>query len=54
MDQPEYRPRRRRPAERPAQILDAAERVFSQRDYDRATTREIAAEASVSEGTVHN
>ena len=54
MDQPEYRPRRRRPAERPAQILDAAERVFNRRGYDRATTREIAAEAGVSEGTLYN
>jgi AcrR family transcriptional regulator len=54
MDQPKYRPRRRRPAERPAQILVAAERVFSQHGYDRATTREIAAEACVSEGTLYN
>ena len=54
MDQPEPRPRRRRPAERPAQILDAAERVFNRRGYDRATTREIAAEAGVSEGTLYN
>jgi len=54
MDQPEPRPRRRRPAERPAQILDAAERVFNRRGYDRATTREIAAEAGVSEETLYN
>ena len=54
MDQPEPRPRRRRPAERPAQILHAAERVFNRRGYDRATTREIAAEAGVSEGTLYN
>ena len=54
MDQPELRPRRRRPAERPAQILDAAERVFNRRGYDRATTREIAAEAGVAEGTLYN
>jgi AcrR family transcriptional regulator len=54
VDQPEPRPRRRRPAERPAQILDAAERVFNRRGYDRATTREIAAEAGVSEGTLYN
>jgi len=54
MDQPEPRSRRRRPAERPAQILDAAERVFNRRGYDRATTREIAAEAGVSEGTLYN
>jgi len=44
---------RRRPAERPAEILTAAERVFSRRGYDRATTREIAAEAGVSEGSLY-
>ena len=54
MNQPEPRPRRRRPAERPAQILVAAERVFNRRGYDRATTREIAAEAGVAEGTLYN
>ena len=54
MDQPEYRPRRRRPAERPAQILDAAECVCNRRGYDRATTREIAVEAGVSEGALYN
>jgi AcrR family transcriptional regulator len=52
--QPEPRPRRRRPAERPAQILDAAGRLFNQRGYDRATTREIAAAAGISEGTLYN
>jgi AcrR family transcriptional regulator len=44
---------RRRPAERPAEILTAAETVFSRRGYDRATTREIAAEAGVSEGSLY-
>ncbi|MDQ1301150.1 MAG: hypothetical protein QG637_1071 [Chloroflexota bacterium] len=44
---------RRRPAERPAEILTAAEQVFSRRGYDRATTREIAAEAGVSEGSLY-
>ncbi len=44
---------RRRPAERPCEILLAAERVFSRRGYDRATTREIAAEAGVSEGSLY-
>jgi AcrR family transcriptional regulator len=52
--QPESRPRRRRPAERPAQILVAAERVFIRHGYDRATTREVAAEAGISEGTLYN
>lgn len=34
-------------------ILEAASRVFAQRGYERATTREIAAEAGVSEGTIY-
>ncbi len=34
-------------------ILDAAARVFARRGYERATTREIAAEAGVSEGTIY-
>lgn len=46
-------PVRRRPAERPCEILLAAERVFSRRGYDRATTREIAAEAGISEGSLY-
>jgi len=49
----ESQPVRRRPAERPAEILTAAERVFSRRGYDRATTREIAAEAGISEGSLY-
>ena len=53
-EHPEPRPRRRRPAERPAQILSAADRVLNRRGYDRATTREVAAEACVSEGTLYN
>lgn len=53
MSHEEPRPLRRRPAERPCEILLAAERVFSRRGYDRATTREIAAEAGVSEGTLY-
>ena len=54
MDLSEGKPARRRPAERPAEILEAAERVFIRSGYDRATTREIAAEAGVSEGTLYN
>ncbi len=54
MNHAEVHSGRRRPAERPCQILLAAERVFSRRGYDRATTREIAAEAGVSEGTLYN
>ncbi len=40
--------------QRAAQILDAAARVFARRGYQRATTREIAAEADVAEGTIYN
>ena len=54
MDMSEGKPARRRPADRPAEILEAAERVFIRSGYDRATTREIAAEAGVSEGTLYN
>ncbi|MGC8782617.1 MAG: TetR/AcrR family transcriptional regulator [Anaerolineae bacterium] len=54
MSRDKAHPVRRRPAERPCEILLAAERVFSRRGYDRATTREIAAEAGVSEGTLYN
>jgi AcrR family transcriptional regulator len=54
MDPVEGKSARRRPAERPVEILEAAERVFVRCGYDRATTREIAAEANVSEGTLYN
>jgi AcrR family transcriptional regulator len=43
-------PRKRREA----QILDAATRIFASKGYRGATTREIAAEAGVSEGTIYN
>lgn len=46
--------RERRIAARQAQILEAAESVFSQKGYERATTREIADAADVSEGTLYN
>ena len=36
------------------QILDAAARVFADRGYHRATTKHIAQQASVSEGTIYN
>jgi AcrR family transcriptional regulator len=35
-------------------ILDAARRVFAARGFHRATIREIAAEAGVSDGTIYN
>jgi AcrR family transcriptional regulator len=46
--------RERRIAARRAQILEAAAEVFKQKGYDRATTREIADVADVSEGTLYN
>jgi len=39
---------------RSAQILEAAARVFAQKGYHNATTKEIAAQAGVSEGTIYN
>lgn len=39
---------------RSAQILEAAARVFAQKGYHAATTKKIAAEAGVSEGTIYN
>jgi AcrR family transcriptional regulator len=50
----ERKPARRRPAERPAEILKASGQVFANKGYARATTREIAALAGVSEGTLYN
>jgi len=45
---------RRLPAEqRAAQILEAAVAVFARRGYHKATTREIAAQAGISEGTIY-
>jgi AcrR family transcriptional regulator len=46
--------RDRRIAARKAQILKAAETVFGRKGYERATTREIADAADVSEGTIYN
>jgi TetR/AcrR family fatty acid metabolism transcriptional regulator len=40
--------------QREAQILDAATRVFASKGFRAATTKEIAAEAGVSEGTIYN
>jgi AcrR family transcriptional regulator len=39
---------------RRAQILEAATRVFAEKGFRRATTREVAWEAGVSEGTIYN
>ncbi|MFO7537906.1 MAG: TetR/AcrR family transcriptional regulator [Chloroflexota bacterium] len=46
--------RQKRIAARQAQILDAAAVIFSRKGYERATTREIAELADVSEGTLYN
>ncbi|HEX6385899.1 MAG TPA: TetR/AcrR family transcriptional regulator [Anaerolineae bacterium] len=46
--------RERRIAARQAQILEAAAAVFSRRGYERATTREIAEAADLSEGSLYN
>jgi len=40
--------------ERAERILDAAARIFARKGYHRATTREIATEAGVAEGTIYN
>jgi len=39
---------------RRAQILDAAAEVFAEKGFARATTKEIASKAGVSEGTIYN
>ena len=36
------------------QIIDAATRVFAEKGFRRATTREVARAAGVSEGTIYN
>jgi AcrR family transcriptional regulator len=36
------------------QIVEAATRVFAEKGFGRATTREVAREAGVSEGTIYN
>lgn len=51
--QPESR-HQRRVASRQNQILDAAATLFAERGFHRATTRDIADAADVSEGTLYN
>lgn len=46
--------RERRATARRNQILDAAVGVFAEKGFQRATTREIADAADVSEGTIYN
>ncbi len=55
MNSPQAHNRReRRIAARQEQILEAAALVFSEKGYERATTREIADAADISEGTLYN
>lgn len=46
--------RQRRIARRQGEILSAAARVFAQKSYATATTKEIADEADIAEGTLYN
>ena len=46
--------RERKAAARKKRILDAAARVFARKGYQRATTKEIADEADVGEGTIYS
>lgn len=46
--------RQRRIARRRREILEASARVFSEKGYANATTREIADEADLAEGTLYN
>jgi len=46
--------RERHAAARRQRILDAAAQVFARKGYERATTKEIADEADVGEGTIYN
>ena len=46
--------RERRIARRKKEILDAAARIFAEKGYANATTREIAEAADMAEGTLYN
>jgi len=51
---PEPRPRRRRsPQTRREEILRAASKLFAEKGYTRTTTKEIAREAHIAEGTIY-
>jgi AcrR family transcriptional regulator len=52
---PQYKDLRkiRRVAERRIQIVEAAARVFAQKGFHQATTKEIAREAGIAEGTIY-
>jgi AcrR family transcriptional regulator len=53
-DEPPHSRRERRATARRTQILNAATHLFSERGFDHTTTRDIAAAADVSEGTLYN
>ena len=46
--------RARQVSVRRREILESAARVFARRGFDKATTRDIAQEAEVAEGTIYN
>ena len=46
--------RKRKVPDRRSEILTAAAKVFSEKGYQRTTTRDIAEAAQVSEGTIYN
>ncbi|MBN1937651.1 MAG: TetR/AcrR family transcriptional regulator [Anaerolineae bacterium] len=46
--------RQRQITRRKREILDAAARIFAEKGYDAATTREIAEAADLAEGTLYN
>jgi AcrR family transcriptional regulator len=46
--------RERRAAQRKMQIINAAAHLFAEKGFHRTTTRDIAKEADVSEGTLYN
>lgn len=52
----DYKPNRRerKAAERRMQIISAAARLFAEKGFHRTTTRDIAEEADISEGTLYN
>lgn len=48
----EVRSREKAKADRKKQIMEAALKVFSEKGFERATTKAIAAEAGIAEGTI--
>lgn len=54
LEKPPQSRRQRRAAARRAEILDAAAHLFAEKGFHRTTTRDIAAAADVSEGTLYN